>query len=69
MPGFLAANAFIEEAHVFRGLAGAGLVLPGYGTIADLITGAANFLSPLFGAFSLEAALAEADLGRGCSVR
>ncbi len=48
-PELLVANGLVEDTNVIRGLAGAGLGLGGYATLADLLTGAPNFLSPLFG--------------------
>jgi RHS repeat-associated protein len=48
-PEFLAANGIIEDANVYRGLAGFGLGLGAYGTLADLLTGDPAFLSPLLG--------------------
>jgi RHS repeat-associated protein len=48
-PEFLASRELIDDASLYRGLAGGGLVLGGYGTLADLLTGAPNLLSPLLG--------------------
>jgi RHS repeat-associated protein len=49
VPEFLASNQLIEDASIYRSLAGAGLVFGGYGALSDLLTGAPNFLSPLLG--------------------
>jgi RHS repeat-associated protein len=48
-PEFLAESGLVEDASIYRGLAGAGLVFGGYGTLADLLTGDPTFLSPLLG--------------------
>ncbi len=48
-PELLSANGLIAETSLFRGLAGAGLGLGAYATLADLLTGAPGFLTPLFG--------------------
>jgi RHS repeat-associated protein len=48
-PEFLASRELIEDASLYRGLAGAGLVFGGYGTLTDLLSGDPYFLSPLFG--------------------
>lgn len=47
-PEALASRGLIPNKPVFQGLAGGGLVIGGYGTVADLVTGAPNFLEPLF---------------------
>jgi RHS repeat-associated protein len=48
-PEFLAVNGLIEGASLYRGLAGFGLGLGAYGTLADLLAGDPAFLSPLLG--------------------
>jgi hypothetical protein len=48
-PEFLVSRGLIEDASAYRALAGFGVVLGSYGTLADLLTGAPTFLSPLFG--------------------
>jgi hypothetical protein len=48
-PEFLAGNGIIEDANLYRGLAGFGLGLGAYGTLADLLTGDPAFLSPVLG--------------------
>jgi RHS repeat-associated protein len=47
VPEVLAAGGFIEDASIYQGLAGAGLVVGGYGSLADLLAGDPGFLSPL----------------------
>jgi RHS repeat-associated protein len=48
-PEFLASRRLIEDAQIYRGLAGAGVMLGAYATLSDLLAGDPNFLSPLFG--------------------
>ena len=48
-PEYLAARGLVGETGVTRGLAGAGLAVGAYGTVADLLAGDPKFLSPLFG--------------------
>jgi hypothetical protein len=48
-PEFLASRQLIQDASVYRGLAGFGLVLGAYGTGSDLVTGEPNVFAPLFG--------------------
>jgi RHS repeat-associated protein len=48
-PELLAARGLIEDASLYRGVAGAGLGLAAYATLADLLRGDPGFLSPLFG--------------------
>jgi hypothetical protein len=48
-PEFLASRELIQDASVYRGLAGFGVVLGSYGTLSDLLTAAPNFLSFVLG--------------------